>query len=289
MESGDASQGGYGRGHGRKDIAPLREQAFKKNDLKPHKSTYWLNPKIKDWQAFVIQVTLICQLILEAIRNDNASRHLISVDEKTGIQALERITADQPMQEGQARRLEYEYERHGTSCLMAAVDVGQGEIVYYRLHPTRTEEDFLIFIQGIVERFPANEAVVLLADQLNTHMSASLVEWIAGQIGFEDDLGKKNYNGILKNKESRKIFLENPEHRIRFVYTPKHCSWLNPIENWFGKLQRHVIRYGNFSSVKELENKIESYIDYYNLCLIKPLKWKFKGFIKTEKNSKITV
>ena len=87
----------------------------------------------------------------------------------------------------------------------------------------------------------------------------------------------------MKNQTTRKAFLENPDHRVRFVFTPKHCSWLNPIENWFAKLQRHVIRNGNFSSVKELEQKIESYINFYNTCLAKPLKWKFKGFDKAKK------
>lgn len=232
----------------------------------------------------MVRVTLICQLIMEALRAQCVGRHLISVDEKTGIQALERIAADQPMRSGQPRRLEYEYERHGTTCLMAATDLAQGNIMHHRLHPTRTEADFLLFVKGIVAQLPDDEQVILLADQLNTHLSASLVEWIAQQIGFQGDLGKKNYKGILKNQSSRKAFLENPGHRIRFVYTPKHCSWLNPIENWFGKLQRHVIRYGNFTSVKELENNINNYIAYYNNCLAKPLNWKFEGFSKSRKN-----
>ena len=238
----------------------------------------------------MVRVSLICQLILEAIRSGKTGgqypgRHLISVDEKTGIQALERIATDQPMRAGQPRRLEYEYERHGTTCLMAATDVATGNLLHQRLHPTRTEDDFLVFVQGVTAQLPEDEQVVLLADQLNTHLSASLVRWIAQQIDFQGDLGKKNYRGILKNQPSRKAFLENPEHRIRFVYTPKHCSCgsppgLNPIENWFGKLQRQVIRYGNFSSVKELENNINAYIIYYNDCLAKPLNWKFKGFSK---------
>ena len=233
----------------------------------------------------MVRVALICRLILETIQGQRAGRHLISVDEKTGIQALERIAADQPMQAGQPRRLEYEYERHGTTCLMAATDVAQGNIMHHRLHPTRTEADFLLFVKGIVAQLPADEEVILLADQLNTHLSASLVEWIAQQIDFQGDLGKKNYRGILKNQSSRKAFLENPEHRIRFVYTPKHCSWLNPIENWFAKLQRHVIRYGNFVSITELEDNIDAYITYYNDCLAKPLKWKFEGFNKSVKNT----
>lgn len=231
---------------------------------------------------------MICQLILEAIGNDNANRHLISVDEKTGIQALERIAEDQPMQKGKVRRLEYDrvagrYERHGTTCLMAAQHVANGELMHYNLQATRNEQDFLSFIQGIVAKLPQENDIIILADQLNTHMSASLVEWIARQINCKASLGKKNYSGILKNKKTRKAFLEDENHRIRFVYTPKHCSWLNPVENWFAKLQRHVIRYGNFPSVEALETKIEKYINFYNSCLAKPLKWKFKGFLKAEK------
>lgn len=205
------------------------------------------------------------------------------MDEKTGIQALKRIAEGQLMKVGKCRRIEYEYERKGTICLMAAIDVGKGNISHYRLHDTRTEEDFLVFIRETVVNYPKDEEIIFMADQLNTHLSASLVEWVAKEIGFEGDLGKKRSHGILKSMESRKQFLEKKQHRIRFVYTPKHCSWLNPIENWFAKLQKHVIKYGNFDSVEDLNNKMEAYIRYYNDCLIKPLKWKFSGFNKNKK------
>lgn len=228
-------------------------------------------------------MALICQLILQSISLKKPNLHLISVDEKTGIQALERIAPDQPMQKGKPRRLECEYTRHGTTCLMAAIDVGRGKLINHRLHPTRKEDDFVIFIKQTVDPIPRQDQIIILADQLNIHQSESLVKWIAQQINFKEDLGLKGRKGILKSMKTRKNFLETPEHRIRFVFTPKHCSWLNPIENWFGKLQRHVIKYGHFSSVKELENKIENYIEFYNRCLVKPLKWKFKGFIKAQK------
>lgn len=211
------------------------------------------------------------------------SCHLISVDEKTGIQALKRIAEGQDVHTGKCRRIEYEYERKGTICLMAAIEVGRGKIVHHRLNDTRNEEDFLIFVRETVRKFPAHHEIIFMADQLNTHMSASLVEWVANEIGFKGSLGKKKYRGILKSMKTRKQFLENPQHRIRFIYTPKHCSWLNPIENWFAKLQNHVIRYGDFASIEDLCKKIVAYIEYYNDCLSKPLKWKFKGFTKNKK------
>ena len=251
--------------------------------MRPHKSSYWLFPNIEDWAAFVIRAALVCQLILETINGDLADTHLISVDEKTGIQALQRLVPIAPMKPGKPRRLESEYARNGTTCLMAAYDVGQSNILHHWTNPTRTEEDFLFFIQQTVSKLPAQDKVIFLADQLNTHMSESLVVWVAGQIGFDQDLGKKGCKGILKSMKTRMEFLENPDRRIRFVFTPKHCSWLNPVENWFSKLQAHIIKYGNFSSVKELENKIDRYVRFYNKCLVKPLKWKFKGFVKARK------
>lgn len=214
---------------------------------------------------------------------------MLSLDEKTGIQALERVEGVAPASRGLHRRKEFEYIRHGTTGLMAAVNVAKGNIANHRLHPTRNEEDFLAFVDTTVARLPEQDEIVLMVDQLNTHQSASLVRWVASQLGFEGDLGIKGFKGILRDMKTRKAFLEDESHRIRFVYTPKHCSWLNPIENWFSKLQRHVIRNGNFSSVEDLKNKIESYISFYDRCLLKPLRWKFKGFIKTKELKNITI
>jgi transposase len=87
-----------------------------------------------------------------------------------------------------------------------------------------------------------------------------------------------------KNSTSRKRFLEDESHRIRFVYTPKHCSWLNQIENWFSGLSRRVLKRGSFASVDELKAKILDYIKFYNETA-KPMDWKYDGNQKSETNT----
>lgn len=210
--------------------------------------------------------------------------HVISIDEKTAIQALERQTSRAPKSKGGHKRQEFEYTRHGRTTLIAAINVETGKLIDQHLGQTRDEKDFADFTKKVVADFAQMDKIVILSDQLNTHLSQTLVKWIAQEQEYElSELGVKGHSGILKNMETRMAFLENPNHRIRFVYTPKHCSWLNPIENWFAKLQRHVIRNGNFCSVNELENKILKYIDFHNRCLAKPIKWKFRGFDKNRK------
>jgi hypothetical protein len=177
-----------------------------------------------------------------------------------------------------------EYERHGTTTLIAAVNVRNGELTNAHLQPTRDEQDFGNSIKETVSILPEMDKIVILSDQLNTHLSETLVRFIAEEGGYtQGDLGVKGESGILKNMQTRKRFLESEHHRIRLFFTPKHCSWLNPIENWFAKVQRHVIKNGNFLSVKELEDKIRSYITFHNDQLAKPLKWKFKGFSKAKR------
>jgi hypothetical protein len=192
------------------------------------------------------------------------------------MQAIERRHPDIPMRSGKLCLREYEYIRHGTLCLMAGKDVCKGDIITKTIQQTRTEQDFLLFIQKTVAPDPDTEWL-FIADQLNTHVSASLVIWIAKQIGFQKDLGRKGKWGILKSMATRKAFLEDECHKIRFLYTPKHCSWLNQIEVWFSTLSSQVIAHGDCKSKQDLEDKILAYIDYYNKCMAKPYNWTYAG------------
>ncbi len=198
--------------------------------------------------------------------------NIVCTDGKSGMQALELLRIE-PMKQGREEKREREYVRHGTLCLIAARDAKSGKIIEYSLGDSRTEEDFLKHIQATVATDPDGKWIII-CDQLNTHKSASLVIWLAAYLGCQMDLGKKGQRGILKSMDSRKAFLEDENHRIRFVFTPKHCSWLNQIENWFGLLQRRVLKRGNFKSKEELKRKVEAFIKYYNEYLAKPYIWK---------------
>ena len=118
---------------------------------------------------------------------------------------------------------------------------------------------------------------IFIADQLNTHKSESLVRLVAERCGIEVDLGIKGKSGILKSMPSRSAFLQDTSHRIRFVYTPKHTSWLNQIKIWFSVLVRRVLKRGNFTSVDQLRERILAFIDYFNQTMAKPFKWTYAG------------
>jgi hypothetical protein len=202
--------------------------------------------------------------------------HTVSTDEMTGIQALERIAPTKRLQPGRPERREFEYKRNGTQCLMGNFEVATGQVISPTVQPTRTEEDFLQHIARTVAT-DATAGWVFVCDNLTTHCSESLVLYVAEQCGIEEDLGKKGKRGVLQSVATRKAYLQDPSHRIRFVYVPKHTSWLNQIEIWFSILVRRVIKRGNFSSAADLRDKILAFIDYFNRTMAKPFKWTFTG------------
>src|ERR671918_3246325 len=197
-------------------------------------------------------------------------------DEKTGIQAWQHQYPAKPVRAGQVARLEHGYDRPGTLCLIANLEVATGRIIAPSVGPRRTEADFLAHIQQTVAQAP-QDPWLFIVDNLNTHQSASLVEGVAQQCGIEADLGLKDSHGILKSMASRAAFLADPSHRIRFIYTPKPTSWLNQVEIWFSILVRRVIRRGSFTSKKDLRSKILNFIEYFNATMAKPFKWTYAG------------
>ena len=248
----------------------LRELA-----IKPHLSRYWLFPKV-DPAEFSRLSLVICGLYLQAPSLFAHGTHVVCMDEKTGIQALERIHPALPTRPGLAKRIEQEYQRHGTLALIAGFHVASGQLICPRLGPTRPEQDLAEFIAELIAHYADQELIIVL-DNLNTHNSEALVRLVAQHCCPEVDLGIKGRKGILKSMKSRAAFLSDPAHRIRFVYTPKHCSWLNQIEIWFSILSRKVLRRGSFRSTDELRERILAFIEYFNATMAKPFKWTYTG------------
>ena len=245
-------------------------------NIKPHRSKYWEFPNIEDPEVFDTQITEINRLYRSSRENLQNNIHTVCVDEKTGMQALERINPDKNAIPGKVAKLEFEYKRHGTQALIPSFEVGTGRIIAYHIGATRTGKDFASLIRNTVQLDP-EAGWVFVADQLNIHKSEELVRFVAKTLNIRRNLGKKGKNGILRNLESRQAFLADQSHRIRFVYTPKHCSWMNQIEIWFGILTRKILRHGNFRSITELRNRIDRFIDYYNQTMAKVFKWTYKG------------
>jgi DDE superfamily endonuclease len=201
--------------------------------------------------------------------------HVVSCDELTAIQALERKAPTHPMRPGRVERREFEYIRHGTLSLITNFEVASGQVLAPSLGPRRTEDDFAAHIAQTLDTDP--QAVwVFITDQLNIHQSEALVRLVAVRCGLTDELGIKGKRGVLASLPSRAAFLSDPSHRIQFVYVPKHTSWLNQVELWLGILVRRVIKRGNFTSLADLRTKIWDFIAYFNRTA-KPFRWTYTG------------
>ena len=235
-----------------------------------------MNHKVENEADFRQDVRTVCKLYHQAEALHESGIHLVSVDEKTGIQALERIHPDQAMSKGKLELHEFEYTRHGTQTLIANFEVATGKVISPTLGDTRTEDDFVTHIQTTVLTDP-NAEWIFIADQLNTHKSATLVACVAELCGITTELGEKGKSGILENMASRAAFLQDTDHRIRFVYTPKHCSWLNQVEIWFGILSRRLLKRGSFASTEVLNQRILAFIEFFNETLAKPFRWTYIG------------
>lgn len=238
---------------------------------------YWLHSteKAEDPEAFAQKTSEICQAYQDAAEFAAAGGHTVSLDEMTGVQALEHKYPDKPVVPGKPAYVEFEYIRHGTTSLIGFFDVATGRMECPYLNTTRTEEDLVKAVGALAETDPG-ASWTFICDGLNTHKSEGLVCLVAELCGLDIDLGIKGKKGILKNQESRMEFLHDQSHRIRFIYTPKHCSWLNQIEIWFGIINRQLLKRKSYTSIEELEQSILRFIEQYNISA-SPFKWTYAG------------
>jgi transposase len=233
--------------------------------IKPHRWHYWLNSPDPDFEAKMLHIV---DLYLKAQKLKKRGEVVLSVDEKTSIQALQRKYPHQPPRSGSIERIEHEYIRHGTRCLTAGLEVATGEI-YGHLTDNRPAEVFADFVESVSRYYCKAKRIHFVLDNLNTHWHEETCRVVAklSQCPLPP----------VKTGAQRKAFLTKPGKRLVFHFTPSHASWLNQIEIWFGTLTRKVIRRGNFTSVDDLDTKIIEFIEYYDEFLAHPYRWTYTG------------
>jgi transposase len=207
--------------------------------LRPHCVRLWLHSPDPDFKT---KVRAICGLYT----SPPPGATVLCVDEKTCIQALGRKHPMSLAKPGRPGRLEFEYKRHGTRALIAAFDVKTGEVVAH-VRRRRTAADLDSFMEDVARRYPRGDVYVVW-DNLNIHLGDA---WVR--------------------------FNERHGGRFHFMHTPKHASWVNQIEIWFGIVQRRVLRYGDFAHARQMERKLLAFIRYWNRVEAHPFRWTFRG------------
>ena len=206
--------------------------------IRPHRWRVWLHSPDPEFQ---VKVQRICQLY-EKPPEDTT---VLCIDEKSGMQALERKHPNRWPAQGRCGRREFEYTRHGTRTLIAAFDIRTGR-VFGQCRPRRTAEDLLAFMDAVAAHYPGEVYVVW--DNLNIHHGP---RW--------------------------EQFNSRHDERFHFLYTPLHASWVNQIEIWFAILARRILRYGSFCSIRQLEARVMGFIDHWNTHEAHPFTWTFRG------------
>jgi len=210
-------------------------QVWKAADLKPHRLRTF---KISNDPEFAEKVIDIVGLYL----NPPSNAMVLSVDEKTQIQALDRTQPGLPLSSGRIGSRTHDYKRHGTASLYAAFNILSGKVIGKVANRTRSKE-FLSFMKQLKRRTPKGIELHVVLDNHSAHKTKAVQEW-----------------------------LEAYPH-VHFHFPPTSSSWLNAVEGWFAQLERRALYRGVFTSVKELKDELERYIQVHNRESAKPFKW----------------
>ena len=236
-------------------------------DLKPHRVQYWLRSEDPDFEE---KSQDVIGVYLAASRRAKRGIVTFSIDEKTSIQARERVRPDLRVIPATPQRIEHEYECHGTLCLTAGLNVATGE-VQGLLTPDRPAPVFARFLEDLIASVPDAKKIHIVADNLNTHLHHDACDVVAAASNITYDPDR------YKTMPERGKFLTTAGHRVLFHFTPKHASWLNQIEIWFSVLARKLLNRESFASLRELRAALRRFISYYNRHLAHPYRWTYTG------------
>jgi transposase len=206
-------------------------------EVRPHRVRGWL--RRADDPAFWTRAGEVCRLYLDP----PAGTVLVSIDEKTGIQAKTRRYPEIPLRPGRAARREFEYVRHGTVSIIAAMDVATGQVLTRRIG-RNTSAAFTAFLAMLDETIDPALHIHLIMDNGSSHTARATNAWLAAH------------------------------PRFAVTYTPKHASWLNMIEQWFGVLARRLLRRGDFASREDLDVQITEFTIHHNETA-RPHRWSY--------------
>lgn len=215
---------------------------LRNGQLRPHRVRLWLHSPDPDFRA---KAHAICRLYL----HPPAGATVLCVDEKTQMQALHRRFPGRPPSAGHPGRYEFEYRRRGVLALIAAFDVKTGR-VFGHCRRQRKASDLMAFMEALAREYPRGPVYVVW-DNLDIHRDGADRRWTT--------------------------FNARHGNRFRFVFTPKHASWMNQIEIWFSLLQRRVIRFGDFLDRADLRRKVEGFLRRWNREEAHPFRWTFRG------------
>jgi putative transposase len=213
------------------------QSVLEAESIQPHRFRYWKDSPDPEFEPKMLAVV---GLYLRPPQN----AVVLSVDEKTSIQALDRTQPRLPMKPHRIERLSHEYKRHGTASLLASLEVHSGQVRAESIQ-RNDSATFIRFLRRLLQAYPDKE-LYLIADNDSSHRSKQTMEWVA------------------KHK------------RLHLTFTPTHAGWLNQIEIWFGILTRKVVRRGIFKSRQELVDRIMNFIRAYNQEA-RPFEWTYSG------------